>query len=140
MPSSETFIEERLKSLQEIDVSIVSLLSSASELFAGMANTNDECSLESKKEVFILKTSAIYETLSKVAKGLRSEVKIMDDNIGVFDRNKDGVMILPIPVDQNNTRLGVEKLQHEITEMKRLLAESSHTIPNDDILSTDSKS
>lgn len=120
---TKTFIEERLESLHNIDLAVVTLLNKASELFESQASLDVNTSTDDKKELFSSQTSSIFETLSSVAKELRTEVKIMDDNIGVFTRNEDGVMILPIAVDQKNTRLGSTKLQEEIDEMSRLLDE-----------------
>lgn len=90
---AENFIQERLDSLYEIDCKVVSLLDQFSTIFQSFY-TKD-------KEQFSEQTTTIYSTLSKVAIDLRKEIKIMDDNIGVHDKNDDGVMILPITnVDQ----------------------------------------
>lgn len=131
MEEPQTFVKERLESLHRIDLDIVSLLSSASNLFA-ITVDGEESSADAKRDAFSKHTLAIYETLGKVAKNLRTEVKIMDDNIGVHDQNKDGVMILPITVDQKNTRLGFEKLRQEIDEMNKLLQEDTEKIPNEE--------
>lgn len=122
---ANTFIEERLESLHNIDLAVVTLLNKASELFESQASPDADTTIDDKKELFSRQTTSIFETLSNVAKELRTEVKIMDDNIGVYTRNKDGVMILPIAVDQKNTRLGSAKLQEEIDEMTRLLGEKN---------------
>ncbi|ABN66976.2 mediator subunit of RNA polymerase II [Scheffersomyces stipitis CBS 6054] len=113
---SETFIQERLDSLYEIDCKIVSLLDNISTLFQTYSSSDGDV-----KESFASQTEEIYSILSKVAIDLRKEVKVMDDNIGVYDKNKDGVMILPIGVDQKNTTLGRKKLNEELKELEGLL-------------------
>ncbi|KAK6458446.1 mediator complex protein-domain-containing protein [Scheffersomyces xylosifermentans] len=115
----ETFIQERLDSLYEIDCKIVSLLDNLSTLFQTYSTSKNE--RRDVKEPFAQQTEDIYSTLSKVAIDLRKEVKIMDDNIGVYDKNKDGVMILPISVDQKNTKLGRKKLNEELSELDGLV-------------------
>ncbi|RCK65290.1 Mediator of RNA polymerase II transcription subunit 11 [Candida viswanathii] len=113
---AENFIQERLDSLYEIDCKVVSLLDQFSTIFQSFY-TKD-------KEEFSEQTSTIYSTLSKVAIDLRKEIKIMDDNIGVHDKNDDGVMILPITnVDQKNTKLGKKRLDLEVKELKKLIDE-----------------
>lgn len=90
---TENFIQERLDSLHEIDCKVVTLLDQFSSIFQSFYTKS--------KEDFSQQTSDIYSTLSKVAIDLRKEIKIMDDNIGAYDKNDDNVMILPISnVDQ----------------------------------------
>lgn len=113
----QNYIQDRLDALSEIDSRIVSLLESFSTVFESYSNKD--------KEGFASETKSIYQQLSKVAINLRKEVKHMDDNIGVYDKNKDGVMILPINVDQKNTLLGREKLNLEVVEMAQLLGKDS---------------
>lgn len=69
------------------------------------------------KDQFKQEVNEVYGLLSTLAIELRKEVKIMDDNIGVYDRNDDSVMILPINVDHKNTVLGKAKLQEELTKL-----------------------
>lgn len=116
--TNDSFVQERLNSLYEIDCKIVSLLDNMSTLFQtySVPKTNENDLSETKKQ-FTDQTKAIYNNISKIAIGLRKEVKIMDDNIGVYDKNKDGIMILPISVDQKNTTLGEKKLTSEIEEL-----------------------
>jgi mediator of RNA polymerase II transcription subunit 11 len=45
----------------------------------------------------------------------------MDENIGVYNKNKDNVMILPISVDQKNTKLGALKLNRQLSQLDLLL-------------------
>lgn len=123
---AENFIQERLDSLYEIDCKVVSLLDQFSTIFQSFY-TKD-------KEEFSEQTSTIYSTLSKVAIDLRKEIKIMDDNIGVHDKNDDGVMILPITnVDQKNTKLGRKRLNLEVEELKKLISEEQLDENQDDI-------
>ncbi|KAK6895022.1 Mediator of RNA polymerase II transcription subunit 11 [Candida tropicalis] len=130
---AENFIQERLDSLYEIDYSlyeidckVVSLLDQFSTIFQSFY-TKD-------KEQFSEQTTTIYSTLSKVAIDLRKEIKIMDDNIGVHDKNDDGVMILPITnVDQKNTKLGRKRLNLEVEELKKLIAEDQSSESQEDI-------
>lgn len=109
--TEKSFINQRLDSLYEIDCKIVSLLDSISGIFESYANGSDA------KDQFSNQSETIYKLLSEVAITLRKEVKIMDDNIGVYDKNDDKVMILPISVDQKNTKLGEKKLQQILNEM-----------------------
>ena len=123
---AENFIQERLDSLYEIDCKVVSLLDQFSTIFQSFY-TKD-------KEQFSEQTTTIYSTLSKVAIDLRKEIKIMDDNIGVHDKNDDGVMILPITnVDQKNTKLGCKRLNLEVEELKKLIAEDQLSESQEDI-------
>lgn len=123
---AENFIQERLDSLYEIDCKVVSLLDQFSTIFQSFY-TKD-------KEQFSEQTSTIYSTLSKVAIDLRKEIKIMDDNIGVHDKNDDGVMILPITnVDQKNTKLGRKRLNLEVEELKKLITEEQLSENQEDI-------
>lgn len=123
---AENFIQERLDLLYEIDCKVVSLLDQFSTIFQSFY-TKD-------KEQFSEQTTTIYSTLSKVAIDLRKEIKIMDDNIGVHDKNDDGVMILPITnVDQKNTKLGRKRLNLEVEELKKLIAEDQLSESQEDI-------
>lgn len=123
---AENFIQERIDSLYEIDCKVVSLLDQFSTIFQSFY-TKD-------KEEFSEQTSTIYSTLSKVAIDLRKEIKIMDDNIGVHDKNDDGVMILPITnVDQKNTKLGRKRLNLEVEELKKLISQEQLDEKQDDI-------
>lgn len=117
---ADTFIQERLDALYEVDCKVVSLLDLMSTLFATFSTPKQQDNRE-MKETFSTQTEKIYGILSKVAIDLRKEVKIMDDNIGVYDKNKDGVMILPIAVDQKNTTLGREKMKKQLEELNVLL-------------------
>lgn len=113
---TENFIQERLDSLHEIDCKVVTLLDQFSSIFQSFYTKS--------KEDFSQQTSDIYSTLSKVAVDLRKEIKIMDDNIGAYDKNDDNVMILPISnVDQKNTKLGRKRLNLELAELKRLISD-----------------
>ena len=113
---TENFIQERLDSLHEIDCKVVTLLDQFSSIFQSFYTKS--------KEDFSQQTSDIYSTLSKVAIDLRKEIKIMDDNIGAYDKNDDNVMILPISnVDQKNTKLGRKRLDLELAELKRLISD-----------------
>lgn len=123
---AENFIQERLDSLYEIDCKVVSLLDQFSTIFQSFYTKN--------KEQFSEQTTTIYSTLSKVAIDLRKEIKIMDDNIGVHDKNDDGVMILPITnVDQKNTKLGRKRLNLEVEELKKLITEDQLSESQEDI-------
>lgn len=117
------FIQCRLDSLNEIDNNIVNLLDNIGSLFStyiepGTQKTQD---LSSTKEKFIEGTKLIYSLLGSIATGLRKEVKIMDENIGVYDKNAENVMILPISVDQKRTSLGRDRLVKEIENMQQLV-------------------
>ncbi|KAI5960793.1 MED11 [Candida pseudojiufengensis] len=116
--SNQSYIQERLNSLSSIDHKVVNLIQNFSNLFENYSTNNKD---ENK---FIENTSKIFQTLSNVAIDLRKEVKIMDENIGCFDNNKDQIMILPINVDQKNGKLGKKKLDSEINELKSLLGDS----------------
>ncbi|CAH6719869.1 mediator of RNA polymerase II transcription subunit 11 [[Candida] jaroonii] len=121
MPGKESFIEKRLKSLDEIDSSVVELLDNMSKVFDKYANANSNYD-DAKKQITD-QTKMIYQNISDIAINLRKEVKIMDENIGRYDQNEDSVMILPIAVDQKNTKLGKRRLQEELEQLKTLLPE-----------------
>ena len=61
--------------------------------------------------------------MSKVAIDLRKEIKIMDDNIGAYDKMMIMWMILPISNDEKNTKLGRKRLNLELAELKRLISD-----------------
>ncbi|KAI5955989.1 MED11 [Candida theae] len=130
----ENYIQERLDALSEIDFKIVSLLENFSSFFETYTNKD--------KDQFINGTKQIFDTLSKVAIDLRKEVKHLDDNIGVYNKNKDGIMILPINVDQKNGELGKLKLNAELRELSGLLhlgegdSETSKDNANEDLKDT----
>ncbi|CUM53691.1 Mediator of RNA polymerase II transcription subunit 11 [Debaryomyces fabryi] len=121
--NKDNFVQERLDSLYEIDCKIVSLLDNMSSLFQTYSTPkSSDNDLSEQKEQLKAQTKTIYNTISNVAIGLRKEVKIMDENIGVYNKNKDGVMILPISVDQKNTTLGKTKLKDEIRELSTIVS------------------
>lgn len=118
------FIEERLEALHEIDSKVVSLLDRMSailETYTAPRAAGD--SAGELRERFAQQTRDVYQLVSTVAIDLRKEVRVMDDNIGHYDRNDDGVMILPISVDQKNSRLGAAKMRHELEQMQRLMSQ-----------------
>lgn len=117
MPEN-TFIQKRLDALQDIDGNIVTLLDKMSGLFDTYAEAN---TAEDPKSTITQHTNSIYQTISDVAINLRKEVKIMDENLGVYDKNEDNIMILPIPVDQKNTHLGKKRLKEEIQQLDKLI-------------------
>ncbi|ODV82091.1 uncharacterized protein CANTADRAFT_45248 [Suhomyces tanzawaensis NRRL Y-17324] len=116
---ADTFVQERLDSLHEIDCKIVSLLDDVSNLFQTYSESRSDP--KDVKELFSKQTKSIYGTLSKVAIDLRKEVRFMDENIGVYDKNNDNVMILPISVDQKNTNLGRKKMDEQLGQLDKLL-------------------
>lgn len=116
MPS---FISQRLELLHEIDCKIVSLLDNMSTIFQTYG-TRPSGSDQEKKDQMVDQTKNIYSILSTIAIDLRKEVKIMNDNIGVYDKNEDDVMILPVSVTQKNTKLGEKKLMQELAELDKL--------------------
>ena len=113
---ADNFIQQRLDSLYDIDCKIVSLLDNILTLFQTYCDHG-----ANQKEGFSSQTSRIYSNLSTIAIDLRKEVKIMDENIGVYNKNKDNVMILPISVDQKNTKLGALKLNRQLSQLDLLL-------------------
>ncbi|CAK9442018.1 uncharacterized protein LODBEIA_P58140 [Lodderomyces beijingensis] len=117
---ANNFIQDRLCSLSEIDSRVVQLLESFSTLF--------ETYSRKEKDAFVSDTNLIFDQMSKIAIDLRKEVKHMDDNIGVYNRNEDGIMILPINVDQKNAQLGQDKLKLEIKELAQLLKKEDQTM------------
>lgn len=124
MPTEEkpdNYIQKRLDALSDIDFKIVSLLENFSSFFETYSNKD--------KDQFINGSKQIFDTLGKVAIDLRKEVKHMDDNIGVYDKNKDGIMILPINVDQKNGELGKLKLNSELKELSELLNDENKERP-----------
>lgn len=124
--NKDGFIQERLDSLYEIDCKIVSLLDNMSSLFQTYSTPKlNDSDLGEQKEQLKNQTKTIYSTISNIAIGLRKEVKKMDENIGVYNKNEDGIMILPISVDQKNTTLGSKKLNDEIEEMNSIVGGES---------------
>lgn len=111
---ADNYIQERLDSLHKIDSKVVELLDKVSSLFENY--TNDQL-----KEKFEEQTLGIYSSLSTVAIGLRKEVKLMDNNIGVYNKNRDNLMILPISVDQKNTTLGNKKLDEQLKVLDTMI-------------------
>ena len=134
----DTYIQERLDSLLEIDAKIVDMLGKFSTLFSHYT-AND-------RDALVSDTEEIYSLLGTIAIDLRKEVKAMDDNIGVYD-NRDHVMILPIPVDQKNTVLGADKLQAQLQELDKLepqallrvKVEPPSTVAGDDVAAVEVK-
>lgn len=117
------FIQTRLDSLNEIDNNIVKLLDNIGSVFSTYVepSTLDLQDLSRTKEKFVAGTKLIYSLLGSIAIGLRKEVKIMDENIGVYDKNDENVMILPISVDQKHTSLGRDRLDKEVKNMEQLV-------------------
>lgn len=115
----DDFIQRRLESLNNIDSRVVSLLGCISLLFDTYVEPSRQNEVDSLqiKDQFKPEVNEVYLLISTLAIELRKEVKIMDDNIGVYDKNDDSVMILPINVDHKNTILGKVKLQEELTKL-----------------------
>ncbi|WPK24217.1 hypothetical protein PUMCH_001483 [Australozyma saopauloensis] len=111
------FIQTRLEALGLIDDDIVSLLENIGTVFETYSEPSRRENAEIK-EKFENGVKDVYSSLSSIAIGLRNEIKIMDENIGVFDKNEDLVMILPISVEQKNTTLGVQKQKLELLKLK----------------------
>lgn len=117
------FIQTRLDSLHEIDNNIVELLDGIGSIFDTYIEPSkqDVQDLATTKEKFIDGTKRIYSLLGSIAIGLRKEVKIMDENIGVYDKNDENVMILPISIDQKHTSLGRDRLEKEVKNMQEIV-------------------
>lgn len=112
------FIQQRLDALHDIDERIVAVVDSMGEVFdTYMEPSRSEQNLQPTRERFQEHVRATYRSLSALAIGLRREVKLMDENIGFYDRNSDHVMILPIAVEQRNTALGAAKLEAELAKL-----------------------
>lgn len=126
------FIQQRLDSLNSIDGNIVALLDNISSLFETYSTPkNSNTDYQEVKSKFTDQTRSVYNALSKVAIDLRKEVKIMDDNIGVYDKNDEKIMILPLSVDQKNTTLGALKLKDELRELDRTVGRNSRQQADD---------
>lgn len=119
MEDKDDFILKRLESLYEIDKNIVNLLDRVGSLFDTYIEPSrqSQVDINKTKDVFVEESRHVYDLLSSLAINLRKEVKIMDDNIGVYDKNDDLIMILPINVDQKNTTLGERKLAEELKKL-----------------------
>lgn len=117
--AQDDFIQTRLESLNNIDSRVVNLLDCISLLFDTYVEPSRRNEVDNLhiKDQFKQEVNEVYGLLSTLAIELRKEVKIMDDNIGVYDKNDDSVMILPINVDHKNTVLGKAKLQEELTKL-----------------------
>lgn len=130
MTAEGSFVSERIDSLYDIDCKIVSLMDKMSGIFETYASPKDDT--EKVKERIREQTKDVYSTLSNVAVELRKEVKIMDENIGSYSKNKDNIMILPLPVDQKNTKLGKLRLKQEIEELDKFLGEENGDVKMED--------
>lgn len=119
MPERD-FIQSRLETLDEIDDNVVKLLDNIETVFDIYSEpSKQDCQQPSDiKETLESGVRDVYSSLSSIAIGLRNEIKIMDENIGVFDRNEDLVMILPISVEQKSTTLGKKKLREEVEKLR----------------------
>lgn len=117
--AQDEFIQSRLESLNTIDTKVVTLLECISSLFDTYVEPSRQSDVEihQVKAQFKGEVELVYGLLSSLAIELRREVKIMDDNIGVYDKNNDSVMILPISVDHKNTSLGERKLKEELQKL-----------------------
>ena len=120
-----SFVRERIDSLYDIDCKIVSLLDKMSGIFETYSSPKED--IDKVKEQIQLQTKGIYSMLSDVAVELRKEVKIMDEN-----KNKDNVMILPLPVDQKNTKLGNLRMKQEIEQLDKLLGKGDSDVKMED--------
>lgn len=116
---TKDFIQQRLESLNNIDTKVVKLLDCISVLFDTYVEPSRQNDAENilVKDQFKREVNEVYGLLSTLAIELRKEVKIVDDNIGVYDKNEDSVMILPINVDHKNTVLGKVKLEEELMKL-----------------------
>ncbi|SGZ55469.1 CIC11C00000001155 [Sungouiella intermedia] len=116
---TKDFIQQRLESLNNIDSKVVKLLDCISVLFDTYVEPSRQNDAENilVKDQFKREVNEVYGLLSTLAIELRKEVKIVDDNIGVYDKNEDSVMILPINVDHKNTVLGKVKLEEELMKL-----------------------
>lgn len=105
--------------MDSIDDKTVQLVESMGSVFERYMEpgTNPEVDLDVTKEAFKDGVKKCYALLSEIAVALRDEVKAMDDNIGVYDRNPDGVMILPVEIEQKNARLGEQKMAEELEKI-----------------------
>lgn len=114
------FIETRLDALADIDNNVVQLLESIGTVLHTYSEPSRQNSDAAEmKGTFEKGVRDTYSLLSSIAISLRNEIKVMDENIGVFDRNEDLVMILPISVEQKNTKLGVQKQKQELEKLKK---------------------
>lgn len=116
----DNFIQERLDALNTIDRRIVDLLEGVSKVFETFSEPKPK-DINSLKERVESQARNIYDCISDIAIDLRKEVKTMDDNIGVYNKNKDNVMLLPIAVGQKNTSVGLKKLDEQLEVMDRLV-------------------
>lgn len=111
-------IKTRLDSLHDIDISLVDLLENFQIIYEKSANHNRGMINTGEASTnFMEGVHSIYEAVSSIAIRLRREVKILDENIGDPNLNEDGVMILPLRVEQKNIQLGHEKLYDEIRKL-----------------------
>lgn len=117
--SREGIIEERLQALDRIDKNIVNILESLGDIFDTYIGPSQEepHDVTQIRSLFGNDVRKFYKSLSNIAIGLRKEVKLMDDNTGTFQLNKDLVMILPVSVERKNTTLGDEKLEAELKNL-----------------------
>lgn len=116
----QDFIQTRLEALDQIDDNIVKLLDNIGivlEIYSKPSKQEND-SIEIK-DSFEASVRDVYSSLSSVAISLRNEIKTMDENIGVSDKNDDLIMILPISVEQKNTTLGLMKQNEELLKLQK---------------------
>lgn len=117
---TQDFIQTRLDALDQIDDNIVKLLDNIGnvlETYSKPSKQTGELAVDIK-ETFEAGVRDVYSSLSSIAISLRNEIKTMDENIGVLDKNEDLIMILPISVEQKNTTLGLKKQTEELLKLR----------------------
>ncbi|OBA21191.1 hypothetical protein METBIDRAFT_42033 [Metschnikowia bicuspidata var. bicuspidata NRRL YB-4993] len=114
------FIEQRLEALNKIDEGIVQLLESLGCIFETytVPSKSDFQDVSQIRDHFSGDVRKFYSSLSNVAISLRKEVKLLDDNTGTSQLNKDLVMVLPVSVEKKNTALGEIKLEAELKNLE----------------------
>ncbi|QBM89692.1 mediator of RNA polymerase II transcription subunit 11 [Metschnikowia aff. pulcherrima] len=115
----EGIIRERLESLSSIDQEIVDILESLSSIFETYLQPSKEEPQDVAKTRVQFRTDVkqLYSSLSRIAIGLRKEVKSMDESVGTFEHSKGLVMILPVSIEKKNIKLGEDRLHAEVKNL-----------------------
>ncbi|CAI4049706.1 hypothetical protein SUVZ_13G2460 [Saccharomyces uvarum] len=105
------YVQERLKSLNEVESQLCSMLQEASQvtfIFGELKRGN-----ESVKPQFENHVKQFYELLDKSTTQLRKEIKLLDENVGT--------RLLPINVNKKALGQDTEKMEEQLDLLSVIL-------------------
>ncbi|CAI4683600.1 BAI_1a_G0041090.mRNA.1.CDS.1 [Saccharomyces cerevisiae] len=105
------YIQERLKSLNDIETQLCSMLQEASQvtfIFGELKRGN-----ESVKPQFENHVKQFYERLDKSTTQLRKEIQLLDENVGT--------RLLPINVNKKALGQDTEKMEEQLDLLSAIL-------------------